>query len=126
MLTDFIEYVDVLRTLLLLLLSGKWKELKSANEACYHLKHLAEDWEDLATQLLPDKHVSIINIIKADCHYHDEAQKALYKVLCEWMQCTRCDQRKWSTLCNAAKRYDDNSLEVYMEKHHLEGEFSCK
>ena len=96
--------------------------MKSANEAYSNLKHLAEDWGDLAIQLLPDKHVSIIKTIKADCHYHDEAQKALHKVLCKWMQYTRSDQRKWATLCDAAKKYDDNSLEVYMKDHHLEGE----
>ena len=112
--------------MLCLLLSGKWKKLKSANEAYSNLKHLAGDWEELATQLLPDKHVSIIKTIKADCHYHDEAQKALYEVLCKWMQCTRCDQRKWATLCDAAKKHNDNSLEEYMQVRDLKGELLCK
>lgn len=106
-------------------LIGNWKKLKSANEAYKDLKQIADDWEELATQLLPTTHASVINTIKANCNYHDAAQKALYKVLCKWRECTKSEQRNWETLNNAAKRYDDHTLEKYIKDHYLEGEISC-
>ena len=107
-----------------LLVIEKWEKLTSANEVYTHLKQIAEDWKEIATQLLPEKHVTIINTIETNSTYCNAAQKALYEVLCKWKQCTKCEQRNWETLCSVAQRNGDVSLEEYMKENHLKGKFS--
>ena len=107
------------------MLIGNWKKLTSPNEAYNDLKQIVEKWEELATQLLPDNHASVIYTIKANCNFRDAAQKALYEVLRKWRDSTTKEYRNWKTLNNAAKKYEDYTLEEYMKCHNLKGEVSC-
>ena len=75
--------------------------------------------------LLRDDQQCKLNTIESDCFHNDASKKALDEVLNKWLDCTVGEKRIWQTLCDAATKYEDDSLEKYIEVNKLKSEFSC-
>ena len=86
------------------------------------LQPVESSWKTLARYLLKNEQRHKIATIESDCFHKDDVKKALDEVLDKWLQCTVGSKRKWQTLCDAAKEYDD-SLEKYIEENKLDSEF---
>ena len=99
----------------------KWKPLELA-DLLRSLQPVESSWETLARYLLDDELKYKIATIKSD-GFHDSTSKALDDVLDKWQNCTPRSKRIWQTLCNAAKKYGDQSLDQYIVTNLLESEF---
>ena len=80
-------------------------------------------WKTLADYLLKDNLQYKIDTIKDDSSNDDTSTKALNDVLRKWLGCTPQAKRTWQTLCDAAKKYGDGSLENYIVSKSLGCEF---
>ena len=86
------------------------------------LRPVASSWKKLADYLLRNDLQYKIGVIESDCFYDNTSERALDDVLSKWLECTSRPKRNWQTLCNAANKYGDNSLEKYMEANSLGSE----
>ena len=99
----------------------KWKPLEMA-DLLRLLQPVASSWETLAGYLLRDDLQYNIGVIQSNCFYNNIGGRALDDTLSKWLQCTPGPKRNWQTLCDAANKYGDNSLEKYMEANSLGSE----
>ena len=86
------------------------------------LQPVESNWKSLARYLLEDKLQSQINTIELDCFHNNASKNALDDVFNRWLECTIGKKRSWQTLCDAAKKYGDESLEQYVRANYLESE----
>ena len=101
----------------------KWKPLE-LGDLLRLLQPVESSWKELADLLLKNKLQYKINTIESDAFHDNTSERALGDVLRKWLQSTPQSKRNWQTLSNAAKKYEDDSLEKYIEANCLESEFS--
>ena len=77
-------------------------------------------WKTLACLLLKEELQCTIKTIESDC-FHDEY--ALDDTLKMWLSSTAVVKQSWETLCYTAKKYGDESLEIYMVKNDHKSKF---
>ena len=87
------------------------------------LKPVESSWKTLGRAILRDDLQYKIKTIESDSFHDDTSKKALDDVLSRWLECTVSAKRNWQTLCDAAKKHGNDSLEKYIEKYNLESEF---
>ena len=87
------------------------------------LKPVESAWKTLAQHLLRNDLQYNIQTIETDCFQRDAGQKAIDDVFSKWLNCTVRAQRTWQTLCNAAKKHGDESLEQYLQAKGFESKF---
>ena len=99
----------------------KWKPLKPAD--LYRLLQPVESsWKELGRCILKEDVRYKIKTFDSDSNFKNYGKKALDDVMEEWLRITT-EERNWKTLCNAAKKYKDGSLEDYVTVNALESEF---
>lgn len=98
----------------------KWEPLKMA-ELLRLLKPVESSWKILGRFLLRDELQYKMDTIESTCFHDDTSTKALDHVWNKWLE--RTARPNWQTLCDAAKKYGDDSLENYIEMNGLESEF---
>ena len=87
------------------------------------LQPVESSWKSLADYLLKDNSQHKIATIQANCfHDNSASENALRDVLAMWCQRTLQANRIWQTLCVAAKKCEDNSLEQYITANGLQSE----
>ena len=86
------------------------------------LQPVESSWKTLGRYLLRDELQCKIATIENDCFHNDASKRALDDVLNKWLECTAGEKRTWQTLCDAAEKYGDDSLEKYIEKNELKSE----
>ena len=87
------------------------------------LQPVESSWKKLATQLLKNKLQFKIANIQHNCFNNNTIIEALDDVFNKWLECTVGDKRSWQTLCDAATKYGDDSLEQYVDKNSFKSEF---
>ena len=101
----------------------KWKPLEMAT-MLQLLQPVESSWKVLARYLLKEELQFKVNTIETDCFRNDASLKALDDVFSKWLERTVGAKRTWQTLCDAAKKYGDRSLEKYIQENdELKGEF---
>ena len=100
----------------------KWKSLEFAT-LLRLLQPVESSWKDLAYLILKDKLQYKIETIDEDA-FHSRNAKALDKVLTEWQKCAERGKLTWQTLSDTAKKYEDQSLELYIQQNSLECELN--
>ena len=84
------------------------------------LKPVEKSWKTLADYLLID--VYTIANIEAECFHDSTSEDALRDALAQWCQSTVRANRTWQTLCVAARKCEDNSLETYIAAQDIQSE----
>ena len=87
------------------------------------LQPVESSWKTLGRYLLGNELQFKISTIESYCFHNDASKKALDDVLNKWLECTVGTKRKWQTLCDAAEKYGDDSLNEYVKTNNLESEF---
>ena len=87
------------------------------------LQPVESAWKTLARYLLKNELQYNVQAIETDCVQKDAGQKALDDVFSKWRDRTVRAQRTWQTLCNATRRYGDESLEQYIQANDLKSKF---
>ena len=82
-------------------------------------------WKNLAKELLKDNQQYKIATIQSNCFHNDTITKAIDDVFDKWLEFIVGDKRSWGTLCEAASKYGDDSLENYVKdpKNGLKSEY---
>ena len=81
---------------------------------------LDADWKEFATYLLKDKVDARIKSIDATCSISKVGNKALNEAVLSWTRRTTRDKRTWKTLCEVASKWEDKTLEQYLNDKKLE------
>ena len=100
----------------------KWKPLETAT--MFHLLQPVESaWKTLADYLLKDELQHKKATIESDCLRDGTGENALHDIFAKWHERTVQANRIWQTLCIAAKKCDDNTLEPYITANGLQSEY---
>ena len=94
----------------------EWKPLEMA-ALLRLLQPVESSWKELARYLLREELQCKVNTIEADCFRNEATQKALDDVFSKWLERTVGAKRAWQTLCDAAMKYGDMSLEKYIKEN---------
>ena len=97
----------------------KWNPLQPSTMLRL-LQPVESSWKTLAAFLLIDDY-KIANI-EAECFHDSASENALRDALVKWRQSTVQANRTWQTLCAAARKCKDKSLESYITEKGLQSE----
>ena len=86
------------------------------------LQQVESSWKTLADYLLKDKLQDKIAAIEADCFHDNSSENALHDVFAKWRERTVRANRTWQTLCVAANKCGDNTLEPYIKANGIQSE----
>ena len=86
------------------------------------LQPVEELWKELADYLLKDDLQYKIGAIESDCYHDSTTENAFREVVVKWRDLTPRAKRTWQTLCVAAKKHGDESLEKYLQENGLQSE----
>ena len=101
-----------------IVITVQWKPVEIAT-VLKLLQPVEGYWKKLAGLLLREELQCEIKTIESDCFHDDSTENALDETLTKWLSSTPMAKQSWQTLCNAAKKCGDKSLEIYIqEKNH--------
>ena len=86
------------------------------------LQPIESSWRTLGYELLEDKLSYKIDTIESNCFHNHTYVAALDDVLKKWLDWATGTERSWQTLCDAAKKYGNNSLEKFLTENSLKSE----
>ena len=86
------------------------------------LQPVESSWRTLGVELLDDKLCFKIDVIESNCFHKNTYVAALDDVLKKWLDMATGTERSWQTLCNAAQKYGNNSLEKYLAENGFQSE----
>ena len=106
------------------IITVKWKTLDFGT-LLRLLRPVEGYWDKLAGFLVKDELQHKVEAIRKDANQSNS--EALIETLRKWLRCTKSDKRTWQTLCDTAKKYEDEyesqTLEQYLQEKHVESEF---
>ena len=86
------------------------------------LQPIESSWRTLGYELLEDKLSYKIDTIESNCFHNHTYVAALNDVLKKWLDWATGTERSWQILCDAAKKYGNNSLEKFLTENSLKSE----
>jgi len=87
------------------------------------LRPLDADWKELATYLLKDKVDDNIKSIDANCNTSKVGNAPLNEAILIWRRRTCKAERTWNALCEIARKWEDKTLEQYLNANKLAREY---